>query len=267
MTSKGSFIVPKVGPSDRMALAVVLLGLALSIPVWAEKGGKGGGGSSATLRATFRDCTAGFPSASFANLYPSTPPQDLCPVAEDRIQSDAGLSYDDGVQNVSVGMSGNGNFTMEVKAGRDIYLNFTDCVIEPCPPDEPRLLPAGVIDGNFGTELGQRARLFVVGLGNLAVDQSAALNAELLLARHVDRIDGEEEVWWVTYRSAPPAVCPAGASSTLLGTRTGPNTWEIEAGVTNPACFHSMAPKPKGDGSEEFHGAYLMPFKLTITTQ
>jgi hypothetical protein len=244
-------------------LAIVLTGSA------SHKPGHGGGGSGTTLKATFRDCTAGFPSASFANLYPSTPPQDLCPVAEDRIQSDTGQSYDSGVQNVSVELSGNGNFTLEVKSGRDIYLNFTDCVSEAatCPPNEPRFLPAGDVDGNFGTELGQRARLFVVGLGNLAVGQSAALDAELLLARLVDRVDGEEEVWWVTYRSNPSQICPAGSSAPLMGRRTGTNTWEIEAGVTNPACFQSMAPKPKGDNSEEFHGAYLMPFMLTITTQ
>lgn len=253
-----------------MRLTVLIAGvLALALTGSAEKGGKGGGagGSSTTLKATFRDCTASFPSASFANLYPGTPPQDLCPVADDRIQSDTGQSYDSGAQNVSVELSGNGNFTMEVKSERDIYLNFTDCVMAPCPPDEPRFLPVGDVDGRFGTELGQRARLFVVGLGNLAVGQSAALNAELLLAKLVDRIDGEEEVWWVTYRSNPSEICPSGSSAPLMGRRTGPNTWEIEAGITNPACFQSMAPKPMGDNSEEFHGAYLMPFKLTITTQ
>jgi hypothetical protein len=33
------------------------------------------------------------------------------------------------------------------------------------------------------------------------------------------------------------------------------------------ACLLLFAARPQGDGSEEFHGAYLMPFKLTITTQ
>ena len=258
MTSKGRFIVLMVGLSGRVAVAVALLGLALSIPAWAEKGGKGGGGggSSAPLQATFRD-------AGFNNLT----------IAPDRIGSDCRLGdldpascpYVSGPGSVTMGFSGNGNFQLEVrKETRDIYLNFTDCVASPCSPS---FLPSGEVEALVGTERGFRAKLDVFGLGNLPVDGSAMLNADLLFARLVDLDDGEEEVWWVTFRSAPPAVCPAGSSGPVLAERTGANTWVITAGSTNIGCLHSMAPRPNGDGSEEFHGAYIMPFRLTITTQ
>lgn len=220
-----------------------------------HKPGHGSGGGTA-LRATFRD--AGF---------------NILTVAADRIASDCRLGdldpascpYVSGQESVTMGFSGNGNFQLEVKkASRDIYLNFTDCVASPCSPS---FLPSGEVEALVGTERGFRAKLDVIGVGNLAVGGSAMLNADLLLARPVDLDDGEEEVWWVTFRSAPPAVCPAGSSGPVMASRPDANTWIIEVGSTNIGCLHSMAPRPAGDGSEEFHGAYLMPFRLTLSTQ
>jgi len=250
-----------------LILAGALACLALTGSADHKPGHGGGGGGSSSLKATFQD-------AGFNNLT----------VAPDRIGSDCGLGdldatscpYVQGQANVSAGFGGNGNFILEVNSGtRDIYFNFTDCVMAPCPPDEPRFLSAGDVEAEVGTQLGTRARLLVVGLGSLAVGQSAALNAEFLLSKHVDRVDGEEEVWWVTFRSNPREVCidnsgegePVVFSGPLMGTRVDATTWVVEAGPTNVACLHSQAAKPKGDGTEEFHGAYLMPFKLTISTQ
>jgi hypothetical protein len=243
-----------------LVLAGALACLALSGSADHKPGhGGGGGGGGSIVKATFRD--AGF---------------NILTVAQDRIASDCQLGdldatscpYVHGQASVSAGFSNNGNFILEVNKGtRDVYFNFTDCVTAPCPPDEPRFLSSGDVDAFVGTQSGTRARLLVVNLGSLAVGQSAALNAEFLLSKHIDRVDGEEEVWWVTYRSNAPEVCLAGSSGPLMGTRVDANTWVVEAGATNVACLHSFAARPQGDGSEEFHGAYLMPFKLTITTQ
>jgi len=243
----------------RLIGLMVLLGcLALATGGYAEKGGKGGGGggSSAPLQATFRD-------AGFNNLT----------VAPDRIGSDCQLGdldpascpYVAGQESVTMGFSGNGNFQLEVREEtRDIYLNFTDCVASPCSPS---FLPSGEVEALVGTERGFRAKLDIFGLGSVPVEGSAMLNADLLFARLVDLEDGEGEVWWVTYRSNPPEVCPGGSSGPVMASHPNANTWVIETGGTNVGCLHSMAPRPAGDGSEEFHGAYVMPFKLTITTQ
>ena len=91
--------------------------------------------------------------------------------------------------------------------------------------------------------------------------------AELLFARLPDLQDNEEEVWWVTYRSNPPAVCPEGSSGPALASHPDASTWVVETGSTDIGCLHSMWPKPQGDEEEEFHGAYIMPFKLTISSQ
>ena len=241
-----------------------MIGLVALVACWAlvpggyaQKGGKGGG--VIPLVAVFRDAGANFTVTN-----------------PDRIMSDcrlgdtaaSGCPYVNGQNSVSLSFSGNGNFTLQVeKDTRNIYLNFTDCVISPCPPNEPSFLPSGQVEALVGTERGRRAKLFVIGLGGLGVGDSKALNADLLFERLVDLRDGEEEVWWVTYRSNPPAVCPEGSSKPVVASHPDPNTWVVEPGTTDIACLHSLAPKPNGDGSEEFHGAYVMPFRLTITTQ
>lgn len=238
----------------KLAACVAAVLIVAALPGYAQKGK--GGGSKNSLEATFRD-------AGFNSVVPT----------QDRVASDCRLGdldasscpYENAQENVSLSSSGNGNFTMEVKAGtRDIYLNFSDCATAPC---QPPFLPAGELQALVGTTLGQRARLFVVGLGNLAVGQSAALSADLLFDRVQDLQDGEEEVWWVTYRSNRPAVCPPGSSGPLMGSHPDATTWVVEAGTTEIGCLHSMAPKPQGDGSEEFHGAFILPFKLTIASQ
>jgi len=240
----------------KLVACVAAISIAVALPGYAQKGKGGGTKNTNTLTASFRD--AGFNAV--------VPVKDR--IASDCLQGDLDANscpYVSGQENVSLGLGGNGNFILEVKDGRDFYLDFSaECAIGPC---QPSFLSAGEQQALVGTTLGQRAKLFVVGLGSLAVGQSAALNAELLFSRLTDLQDNEEEVWWVTYRSNPPAVCPEGSSGPLMGSHPDATTWVVEAGPTDIGCLSSMWPKPQGDGEEEFHGAYIMPFKLTISSQ
>ncbi len=54
------------------------------------------------------------------------------------------------------------------------------------------------------------------------------------------------------------ADCPG--SSAVSVTRTGADTWEIEAGPSDVACLGELA----GGGDLIFSGRYHMPFKITV---
>jgi hypothetical protein len=95
-------------------------------------------------------------------------------------------------------------------------------------------------------------------------------NAHVLVGCCVlDPIDGEEEAWFVSFRTpSPDSVCSGSGSGPLEVRHPTPDTWEVEATPDNLACLFSQVNNKgknvKGTEFMEFHGTYRMPFLLRL---
>ncbi len=213
--------------------------MVLALPASAQKGKKpkkGGGTISVTV--TFRD----------AFLVPPL----------DRIGSDCSMGVGPGpsacpyiakVEKVTTGISTRGNFFMKLTKGnqpaiRTLFLDFSDCASVPAECTAP------FIDG-FTI-----ANVFTSGINlrEMVIDE---VRGDLRL-RVAFNLGSVGLGLWNLLFDPFNADCPG--SSTITVTRTGADTWVIEAGPSDVACLGELA----GGGDLIFSGRYHMPFKILV---
>jgi len=191
-------------------------------------GGDGGdGGGSIRVTVTFRDASSPL----------------------DRLMSDGFGAYIDKEDKVSTAIGTPGHFFMKLTKGaqpvnRTLFLDFSDCVLGPCFPPFP--------EGSSGP-----ANVETAGrnLREMAVNDTR-FDLSLRVAFSVGG-----GIWHLFF--GPPNVfvnsdCPG--SSNIDVTRTGADTWVIEAGPNAVACLlEEIAPSDL-----ILSGQYVMPFKMTV---
>lgn len=231
--------------AKRLWMVSVVVCLSFAFPAWA---GPAKGGDTTPAIITFRDCQGGFPSAAFIGLHPGTP----CPVLDDRIKSDTGLDYQDGVENVEafIGSAANfGNVWLKLKnSTRGLFLDFTDCaspLAECKPPFASQVVLANIKvhandvkqDGLFGMVIGESISAPMRVYYWLSADQPPGF---------VD----------FNPNQAGKSLCKNKGSFVTV-TRTGNATWEVLADPSTIACVTLP-------GGAEFGGTYRMPFQFTV---
>lgn len=236
-----------------MALAACLL---LALPVSAGKPGGGGTeDNSGHLPAiiTLRDCQDGVPSAAFAALFPETPPAALCPVANDRIQSDLDVPYESGVDGVyayigSTGTAGN----VWLKTGqsiRGLWLDLTACAgaAGSCiPPFSMDVISHAAIQV-------QASETRRNGVFAMAVGESMPAPMRVFYQRPNDVEPG-----FIYFNPNLKGTSPCKGNSQLVTvTRTGEAAWEVVGDASTIACVTLP-------GSGEFAGTYFMPFRFKV---
>lgn len=236
--------------AKRLWMVSVVVCLAFAFPAWA---GQAKGGDTTPAIITFRDCQGGFPSAAFSGLHPGTALQDLCPVADDRIQSDVGFSYEDGLEGVQafLGSAANfGNVWLRLKnSPRGLFLDFTDCA---SPPGECK--PPFVSQ--------------VVSLANIKVDANDVKQDGLFGMALEETINPPMRFYYWLSADQPPGFVDFNPNQTgkslcknkgnfVSVTRTGDATWEVIADANTTGCVTLP-------GGAEFGGTYRMPFQFTV---
>ena len=205
-------------------------------------GGRGGGGDGEDGRipvtVTFRDCTDGVPANGFD-----------CPSADsdDGIKSD-GRPYTDREEKVTAAISGLGHFFMKMgrkQALRTLSLDFSDCALE----DDSKCTPPHEFSA-------QAVRLDLlqtrgINLSGMLEDETED-ELRLKLTFLAEGISG----FWQLFFDPLDMDCPG---SHVSVTRTGVDTWVIEAEQTDVACLVRF----DGIGGE-LSGEYHMPFQVTV---
>lgn len=217
---------------------------------------KGDGGSTTPAIITFRDCNAGFPSAAFANLHPETALLDLCPVLDDRIKSDTGMPYEDGMDGgveAFIGSQANlGNVWLKLaKSTRGLFLDFTGCA---SPPEECK--------PPFTSQ--------VVSLASIKVDANDVKKDGLFGMVVGESISAPMRVYYQLSADQPPGFVDFNPNQTgkepcknkgnfVTVRRTGNTTWEV---IGDPNIIGCVT-LPGGG----FGGTYGMPFQFTVQTR
>jgi len=237
---------------NKLRLVALAACLITASAGFAAKGGRVGGATTPAV-ITFRDCTAGFPSAAFAGLHPGTPLLDLCaPVLEDRIKSDTGIPYEDGVQGVEafIGSTGNdGNVWLKLKnSPRGLFLDFTDCA-SPGQCNPPFTTPRAVDLANIKVDANDVKQN---GLFGMALEET--INPPM---RVYYWLAADQEPGFVDFNPNQTGKSPCKNKGSLVTvTRTGAATWEI---IGDPNIIGCVT-LPGGG----FGGTYRMPFQFTV---
>lgn len=247
----------------RFWLAMAFSGLTALLPcsAFAGKGGNGGGGGghgggggSSTLPVvlTFRDCSGGLPSADFAWLHPDSTPDALCPVSDDRVKSDDGYPYEDGLEGVQafIALSGSyGALGLRLdQSGRGLFLDFTDCAGAPgtCNPPFDSGIASG---GHEGIDVDANV-VMQNGLLGMALGETIATPLRITYG----------DFGFVNFNPNVKGKDPCKNKSNFASaTRTSDTSWEIVADANTVACMTL----PGG----AFGGTYRMPFQFTVTAK
>ena len=211
--------------------------MVLALPASAQKGKKpkkGGGTISVTV--TFRDFQG----------------DNVVPVPPDRLMSDCqtgNCRYIDKVERVSTGIGNPGNFFMKLTKGnqpaiRTLFLDFSDCASVPAECTAP--FTDGFTIANVFTS--------GINLREMVIDE---VRGDLRL-RVAFNLGSVGLGLWNLLFDPFNADCPG--SSTITVTRTGADTWVIEAGPSDVACLGELV----GGGDLIFSGRYQMPFKILV---
>lgn len=213
---------------------------------------RGGGGSTTPVIITFRDCNTGFPSAAFANLHPEVALLDLCPVLDDRVKSDTGFAYEDGLESVEAFISlsgGAGDLGLILpRSPRGLFLDFSDCASGPgsCNPPLPNGIESWV---RIDLDAGQVKR---DGLLGMAVLETISAPMRILLS---DTADLSGNVWFINFNPNVRGKDPCKDKSSYVNvTRTSDTRWEVTFDPNQVAC---------GSGAS-FLGTYHMPLQFTV---
>ena len=246
-----------------LRLAALAACLLLALPVCADHrgtphgkpGGDGSEDSDGHLPAiiTLRDCQDGIPSAAFAALFPATPLEYLCPVTDDRIQSDFEELYEGGLEGVDayIGSKGTaGNIWLKTgQSTRGLLLDLSDCAGA-----------AGTCDPPFLIDVISHAAIYLQasetrrnGVFAMAVGES--MPAPMRVYYDFDNNDGPG---FIEFNPNLNGKSPCKGNSHLVTvTRTGEAAWEVYGEAGTIACVTLP-------GSGEFAGTYFMPFRFAV---
>ncbi len=204
---------------------------------------KGGDKGKTRTITTFRNC-----QGDVVRI-----PGPTCP-APDRIQSDIGSPYEDGMQLVEsfVGSSANyGNlFVWLRESSRGLFLDFTDCASPPCSPP----ITSGVVDDAQITVFVDR----VIKDGVHAMTVGQSIDAPMRVYFWLPLITGEKPNF-VHFEPAGAGAC--NNQSTFLKVTRAANvgskrSWEVSADPNMIACLTMQ-------GGTVLGGTFRMPFKAT----
>ncbi len=205
-------------------------------------GGGGGGGDRIPLTVTFRDLggvwSVAEPDRIMSDCQMGDVDPDACPYIDGKDEVKAAIAKN---FHMSLGQPG-------IRA-RELVLDFSDCVSaeEDCTP--PLI---GIFGGLPGPD---NVRTDGPDLRKMGRDEMSSLS--LRMGIDLTSIGGGV---WTLFFDPSNTKCPG--SSTVSVTRTGDDTWEIEAGPS-PNALACLARLAKGN-KFEFKGLYRMPFKITV---
>ena len=126
---------------------------------------------------------------------------------------------------------------------RTLFLDFSDCIEEPCSP---------IFQNGFVGSL----NLFTSGV-DLREMFVGEVRGDLNLKIAIDQSSIGEGLWQLFFNPSDDRCL---GSSTVMVTRSDADTWEIEAGPTDNACLAEHG----GGGNLIFSGLYHMPFKIIV---
>lgn len=235
-----------------MALAACLL---LALPVSADKPTKDNSGHLPAI-ITLRDCQGGIPSVAFAALFPETPLEALCPVADDRIQSDLDAPYESGVDGVDayIGSTGTaGNVWLKTgQSSRGLWLDLTACAgaAGSCiPPFQISVIANAAIQVQASET--RRNGVFAMAVGE-------SMTAPMRVFYQFNNDVGPGFIYFnPNLKGTSPC---KGKSNLVTVTRTNDAAWAWE--VVGDANTIACVTLPGSSG--EFAGTYFMPFRFKV---
>lgn len=241
-TSKNRGRMPRVVYFSTFIGVILLAG---GFPAAAQTDSSG----HAPTTITMRDCKFGYASASFLSLSLT---DSGCPVQNDRVQSDTGLSYvgqQEGVE-AYIGTQGTaGNIWLKtINSSRSLFLDLTECASAAAECNAP-----------FASQYIRRAQIYVTvsavrrnGVFGMRIGERLAAPARIYYRREEDSVPG-----FIEFNPNISGKSPCKNRGNLVNiTRTGQNTWEVLANPDTTACVTL----PNG----QYAGTYRMPFRFHV---